>query len=169
VRPILAWIFEIPMWRRVTNENLGMRCLWSGSDGEFPSETPPQVLTESFRGSLQKDPSLVMLQVEPSSHLPPDPSHSLPGTMLAILQSPEWAELIRERGIEIRNYRTTLPMKKGLSSSAAVCALVVQSFSDFFQLNLPLHQVMELAYLGEMNTPSRYPLPPRQPQLFPLP
>jgi hypothetical protein len=80
---------------------------------------------------------------------------TIAGTLLAILSNSDWAALIGECGIEIRNYRTTLPMKKGLSSSAAVCVLVVQAFSDFFQLNLPLPQVMELAYLGEMKTPSR--------------
>lgn len=75
--------------------------------------------------------------------------------MLAILKNQEWSNLLKESGIYIDNYRTTLPMKKGLSSSAAVCVLVVQSFSDFFQLNLDVRQVMELAYEGEMNTPSR--------------
>jgi galactokinase len=75
--------------------------------------------------------------------------------MLAITENDSWSNLLKETGISIHNYLTTLPMKKGLSSSAAVCVLVVQCFSDFFQLNLETQQVMELAYLGEMNTPSR--------------
>lgn len=75
--------------------------------------------------------------------------------MLAILKNQEWANLLKETGIFINNYKTTLPMKKGLSSSAAVCVLVVQSFSDLFQLHLDVRQIMELAYEGEMNTPSR--------------
>ncbi len=59
--------------------------------------------------------------------------------------------------IEIDNYRTTLPMKKGLSSSAAVCVLVVQSLASVLSLSptLSLSQVMDLAYHGEMNTPSQ--------------
>ena len=78
------------------------------------------------------------------------------GTMLAILAADDsYSLLLKETGLWIHNYLTTLPMKKGLSSSAAVCVLVVQSFSDFFQLNFPTELVMELAYLGEMNTPSR--------------
>lgn len=75
--------------------------------------------------------------------------------MLAILKNSEWATLLKETGIRINNYQTTLPMKKGLSSSAAVCVLVVQSLNDFFQLQLNVNQIMELAYEGEMNTPSR--------------
>lgn len=76
--------------------------------------------------------------------------------MLAILAADDrYPLLVKETGLWIHNYLTTLPMKKGLSSSAAVCVLVVQCFSDFFQLNFPTELVMELAYLGEMNTPSR--------------
>jgi galactokinase len=58
-------------------------------------------------------------------------------------------------GIRINNYRTTLPMQKGLSSSAAVCVLVARSFNAVLNLDLPMGIIMELAYKGEMNTPSR--------------
>jgi galactokinase len=58
-------------------------------------------------------------------------------------------------GIEIDNYRTTLPMRKGLSSSAAVCVLVVRAFAAVWGLELSTQQVMELAFKGEMRTPSR--------------
>lgn len=75
--------------------------------------------------------------------------------MAAIIAKESWADLLRNTGINIVNYKTTLPMKKGLSSSAAVCVLVVQSFSALFNVHLELSEVMELAYLGEMNTPSR--------------
>eukprot|EP01035_Chromulina_nebulosa_P003187 gene3187-4336_t len=59
------------------------------------------------------------------------------------------------QGIEINNYRTTLPMKKGLSSSAAVCVLIARCFAAVFDLTLSLEQLMEVAYRGEMYTPSR--------------
>jgi galactokinase len=36
------------------------------------------------------------------------------------------------KGIRISNYKTTLPLKKGLSSSAAVCTLVAKSFNSFY-------------------------------------
>ena len=58
-------------------------------------------------------------------------------------------------GIEIVNYSTTLPVKKGLSSSAALSVLVVRSFSRVFGLGLSLEDEMDLAYLGETTTPSR--------------
>ena len=37
-------------------------------------------------------------------------------------------------GLAIDNYRTTLPVKKGLSSSAAVCVLVARAFSHAYGL-----------------------------------
>jgi galactokinase len=58
-------------------------------------------------------------------------------------------------GIHINNQRTTLPMKKGLSSSAAVCVLVASAFDRLYDLQLSPPEIMELAYQGEMNTPSQ--------------
>ena len=58
-------------------------------------------------------------------------------------------------GLEIDNYLTDLPIKKGLSSSAAICVLVARAFNHIYQLNLTLEQEMELAYLGERTTPSQ--------------
>ena len=57
-------------------------------------------------------------------------------------------------GLEINNYLTTLPIKKGLSSSAAICVLVARAFNRLYNLNLKIREEMELAYLGERNTPS---------------
>lgn len=58
-------------------------------------------------------------------------------------------------GIEIINYETTLPMKKGLSSSAAVCVTVAKCFDILFHLRLDLQTIMEIAYKGESLTPSK--------------
>lgn len=60
-------------------------------------------------------------------------------------------------GICIDNYLTTLPMQKGLSSSAAVCVLTVKAFIAYYQLSddISLSELMELAFRGEMYTPSR--------------
>lgn len=58
-------------------------------------------------------------------------------------------------GIEIDNYRTDLPIKKGLSSSAAISVLVARSFNLLYDLNMSLQEEMELAYLGETTTPSQ--------------
>lgn len=61
----------------------------------------------------------------------------------------------RVRGLEIDNYLTDLPVKKGLSSSAAVCVLVARAFNRMYDLKLTTRGEMELAYLGEITTPSR--------------
>ena len=58
-------------------------------------------------------------------------------------------------GLEIDNYFTDLPLKKGLSSSAAICVLVARAFNRIYHLNLTLDAEMELAYLGERTTPSQ--------------
>ena len=61
----------------------------------------------------------------------------------------------RVRGLEIDNYRTDIPIKKGLSSSAAVCVLVARAFNQIYDLKLTVRGEMEIAYLGEIATPSR--------------
>lgn len=60
-----------------------------------------------------------------------------------------------KKGIEIDNYKTDLPIKKGLSSSASVCVLVAKAFNAIYNLGLTNKRIMELAYLGETTTPSR--------------
>lgn len=57
-------------------------------------------------------------------------------------------------GLHIDNYKTTLPLKKGLSSSAAVCVLVARAFNLAYDLKLTMRGEMELAYLGETTGPS---------------
>lgn len=58
-------------------------------------------------------------------------------------------------GIEIDNYRTDLPVKKGLSSSAALCVLVARAFDRVYDLKMTVRAEMEAAYQGEILTPSR--------------
>lgn len=58
-------------------------------------------------------------------------------------------------GIEIDNYFSDLPLKKGLSSSASICVLIAKAFNKLFNLGLTTRREMELAYLGEITTPSR--------------
>ncbi|MGE5225222.1 MAG: sugar phosphate nucleotidyltransferase [Omnitrophica WOR_2 bacterium] len=59
------------------------------------------------------------------------------------------------RGLVINNYRTDLPVKKGLSSSAAICVLAARAFNRVYDLKLTTRGEMELAYQGEITTPSR--------------
>lgn len=58
-------------------------------------------------------------------------------------------------GIEIDNYRTDLPVRKGLSSSAAVCVLTARAFNRVYDLKMTVRGEMEMAYRGEITTPSR--------------
>ena len=57
-------------------------------------------------------------------------------------------------GLKLRIHRRTLPMKKGLSSSAAVCVLAARAFNSIHSLNLSVEDEMELAYRGELLTGS---------------
>jgi UTP-glucose-1-phosphate uridylyltransferase/mevalonate kinase len=59
------------------------------------------------------------------------------------------------RGLVIRSTKMDLPIKKGLSSSAAVCVLTARAFNRVYDLRLTIRGEMELAYQGEITTPSR--------------
>lgn len=61
----------------------------------------------------------------------------------------------RVSGLSIHNFRTDLPIKKGLSSSAAFCVLVARAFSRMYDLKMTIRGEMEYAYQGELATPSR--------------
>ncbi len=59
------------------------------------------------------------------------------------------------RGLVLNNNKTDLPVKKGLSSSAAICVLTARAFNRVYDLKLTVRGEMELAYQGEITTPSR--------------
>jgi len=59
------------------------------------------------------------------------------------------------RGLVINNYKTDLPIKKGLSSSAAISVLTARAFNRIYDLKMTVRGEMELAYQGEITTPSR--------------
>ena len=58
-------------------------------------------------------------------------------------------------GVRIRITKMTLPMKSGLSSSAAICVMVARAFNQLYKLNLNTLGEMNIAYLGELRTSSR--------------
>lgn len=58
-------------------------------------------------------------------------------------------------GVRINITSMTLPMKSGLSSSAAICVLVARAFNKLYHLNLNTLGEMNIAYLGELRTASR--------------
>ena len=64
-------------------------------------------------------------------------------------------EWYRVGGITVEIYEQTLPMKSGLSSSAAVCVLVASAFNQLYDLHLNTEGIMNIAYWGEQRTPSR--------------
>jgi len=59
------------------------------------------------------------------------------------------------RGLVVDNYKTDLPIKKGLSSSAAISVLIARAFNRVYDLKMTIRGEMELAYQGEITTPSR--------------
>lgn len=58
-------------------------------------------------------------------------------------------------GVSIHITGMTLPLKSGLSSSAAICVLVARAFNLLYNLNLNTLGEMNIAYLGELRTSSR--------------
>lgn len=58
-------------------------------------------------------------------------------------------------GLDIRITDMDLPLRKGVSSSAAVCILVAHAFNRFFDLKMFPHEIMEVAYQGERLTGSQ--------------
>jgi UTP-glucose-1-phosphate uridylyltransferase/mevalonate kinase len=61
----------------------------------------------------------------------------------------------RVRGLSIHATKMDLPIKKGLSSSAAISVLTARAFNRAYDLHLTIRGEMELAYQGEITTPSR--------------
>ncbi|CAK9052597.1 unnamed protein product [Durusdinium trenchii] len=67
----------------------------------------------------------------------------------------ELGKHFRVGGADIVNYKSDLPIKKGLSSSAAICVLIVRALNKLYDLKLTVHGEMDIAYRGEIQTPSR--------------
>jgi mevalonate kinase len=61
----------------------------------------------------------------------------------------------RVGNISIHNTQMNLPIKKGLSSSAAICVLTARAFNQMYELKLSTHDEMECAYQGETLTGSQ--------------
>ena len=58
-------------------------------------------------------------------------------------------------GLSIDINKVTLPIKKGLSSSAAICVLVARAFNELYNLKMSTNGEMQAAYRGELLTKSR--------------
>lgn len=64
-------------------------------------------------------------------------------------------EWYRVGGVHIHINKMDMPMKSGLSSSAAICVLVCRAFNQLYNLNLNTMGEMNIAYWGELRTASR--------------
>ncbi len=64
-------------------------------------------------------------------------------------------EHYRVKGLKICVTKMDLPIKSGLSSSAAICVLVARAFNRIYNLHLNTMGEMNIAYMGEQRTPSR--------------
>lgn len=58
-------------------------------------------------------------------------------------------------GIRIHITKRTIPVKSGLSSSAAICVLAARAFNLVYDLRLSIMGEMQIAFMGEQRTPSR--------------
>lgn len=58
-------------------------------------------------------------------------------------------------GVKITVTQMDLPVKSGLSSSAAICVLVARAFNQLYHLKMNIKGEMQAAFRGEQRTPSR--------------
>lgn len=58
-------------------------------------------------------------------------------------------------GVKIHVTKMDLPIKSGLSSSAAICVLVARAFNQIYHLKMNTKGEMQAAFRGEQRTPSR--------------
>ncbi|MFC1601670.1 sugar phosphate nucleotidyltransferase [Candidatus Sumerlaeota bacterium] len=59
------------------------------------------------------------------------------------------------KGLTVNCTDMDLPLRKGLSSSAAICVLAARAFNHAYDLRMTTRGEMEYAYQGELLTPSR--------------
>jgi UTP-glucose-1-phosphate uridylyltransferase/mevalonate kinase len=125
-----------------TNQGMYARCCKHPGELVVRSTLPDGVVTETYRVPM----SLERLQQEAAAGGFFSYAAGVAAYML---------DFFGVDGIEIDNYKTTLPVKKGLSSSAAFCVLVARAFNQAYQLGLTTRAEIEAAYQGEIATPSR--------------
>ena len=58
-------------------------------------------------------------------------------------------------GVKITVEKRDLPIKSGLSSSAAICVLTARAFNQLYKLKMNVKGEMQAAFRGEQRTPSR--------------
>jgi galactokinase len=63
-------------------------------------------------------------------------------------------EAYSRAGVSLQVYRRTLPLRKGLSSSAAICVATARAFNIVHRLGMTTEEEMDAAYRGELLTGS---------------
>ncbi len=58
-------------------------------------------------------------------------------------------------GLKIHITKRTIPVRSGLSSSAAICVLAARAFNQIYKLRITTLGEMQIAFYGEQRTPSR--------------
>ena len=130
------------------------RCIIAGTDlGIYGTAEPAvtgfhisQILSDGFQGPMHSYPSDPELLRELAESVVFD-SYAAGTASVLLANHPN-------HGLRLSIYKRTLPMKKGLSSSAAVCVLTARAFNRIHSLNLSIEDEMELAYRGELLTGS---------------
>lgn len=131
------------------------RAIIAGTDQGIHAEVEPHpsslVLTSTDPDGASRGPHEVL--VDPETLL----REAREGGFWSYVAGTAYQVQLRRRtcGLVIRNDHTDLPVKKGLSSSAAICVLTARAFDRVYELDLSVRDEMEIAYYGEMLTPSR--------------
>jgi galactokinase len=142
-------------YRRVnTKIEKGYTLITGTNQGLYADVSPHPdslVLTSSAPDGLMRGP--VAIPMEPQTLL----AEAATGNFWSYAAGVAYQVAARYRvnGLVINNTKTDLPMQKGLSSSAAICVLVARAFNRVYDLKLSVRDEMELAYQGEITTPSR--------------
>jgi galactokinase len=121
-----------------------------GIFAEVEAHPTSLVLTSSTPGGGQQGPYEIPMQAKLARRRPNGAASGahIAGVAYQVLTTTTC-------GLVINNYKTDLPVKKGLSSSAAICVLAARAFNRVYDLKLTIRGEMELAYQGEITTPSR--------------
>ena len=143
---------------------------WAGAyRGERPDQPPGYCLVMGTDQGLHAEAEARTHTFEVSSHLPGSAvvETHLPAERAALAAAAGRGEFfsyaagaaaeVMDRhpvgGLALR-IRADLPVGKGLSSSAAICVLVVRAYSRVYDLGLTEREEVELAYAGERRTGS---------------
>jgi UTP-glucose-1-phosphate uridylyltransferase/mevalonate kinase len=142
-------------YRRINSAVGKGYCIITGTNQGLYADAQPHpthlVVTADLGGKSRVGP--VQIPMEPQALL----AEAQGGGPFAYIAGVAYQFLTHHhvQGLVIDNTRTDLPVKKGLSSSAAVCVLAARAFNRAYDLKMTVRGEMEIAYRGELTTPSR--------------